>query len=169
MVIKTWEIDRKNEELEFNYTEDLSYLANEQQEISAISPVNVVGTISKVDNYYMVNGRIEVEITYKCSRCLQIFTKIENNDFSEIFIITEFEASVDDEQPYTIIENNEINIKPIVEEAVAVLIPYIPICDEECKGLCATCGIDLNVDSCECTNMRIDPRLADLADWFTNK
>ncbi len=169
MIIKTWELDRENGEFGFNYTEDLSCLANEQQEISAISPVTVVGTVSKVENYYMVNGRVEVEMTYDCSRCLRVFTKKEEISFSEIFTVAESEASISDEEPYTIIEDNEINIKPIVEEAVAMLIPYIPICDEGCKGLCASCGIDLNVNSCECTNERVDPRLAGLADWFTKE
>ncbi len=167
MVIKTWEIDRQNGELEFNYTEDLGYLANEQQQISAISPVTVVGSLSKIENYYMLNGRVEVEITYDCSRCLQTFTKTESNRFSEIFYLDMDESNFDGEQSYTKIEDNEINIKPIVEEAVAILVPYIPICNEECKGLCATCGIDLNIESCACTNERIDSRLAGLAGWFT--
>ncbi len=169
MVIKTWEIDKTNGELGFNYTEDVSYLATGQQEISAISPVTVVGTLSKAENYYMVNGRVEVKITYECSRCLQSFTKIEEQNFDEIFIVAEAEAGVSADQPYTLITNNEINIKPIVEEAVAILMPYIPICDEACKGLCAICGVDLNVEPCECTDERLDPRLAGLADWFTKE
>jgi len=44
--------------------------------------------------------------------------------------------------------------------------PYIPLCKESCLGLCVTCGVNLNEETCNCKKEIIDPRLADLADWF---
>jgi uncharacterized metal-binding protein YceD (DUF177 family) len=28
--------------------------------------------------------------------------------------------------------------------------PMKPLCKEDCKGICASCGANLNDDSCEC-------------------
>ena len=37
-----------------------------------------------------------------------------------------------------------------------------PLCREDCKGLCAQCGTNLNTDTCECAPVWEDPRLAAL-------
>ena len=169
MVIKTWEIDRADGEYRFNYTEELSHLANEQQQVIDISPVTVWGSIIKVDDFYSVTGRVKVKVTYDCSRCLKRFTCQEEGSFQEIFLDEKEAESLDDSQSYAIIEDNLIRLKPLVEEAVAMLIPYIPLCAEDCKGLCVSCGINLNEETCECTHERIDPRLAGLADWFNQE
>ena len=169
MVIKTWEIDRADGDYRFNYTEELSYLANEQQQVVEISPVTVQGQITQQDDFYYVTGSVQVAVTYDCSRCLERFTCQEESSFEEIFLDEEQAGSLDEEQSYTIIEDNLIHIRPLVEETVAMLIPYIPLCTADCKGLCAQCGIDLNEKACECSHERIDPRLAGLADWFNKE
>jgi uncharacterized protein len=40
--------------------------------------------------------------------------------------------------------------------------PMKPLCKEDCAGLCATCGKDLNKVKCKCTQEEIDPRWAEL-------
>jgi uncharacterized protein len=37
-----------------------------------------------------------------------------------------------------------------------------PLCREDCKGLCAQCGTNLNLGSCDCAPVWEDPRLAGL-------
>jgi len=45
-----------------------------------------------------------------------------------------------------------------VREAVLVDIPIQQLCTADCRGLCPTCGIDLNTGQCDCSPDRIDPR-----------
>jgi hypothetical protein len=41
-------------------------------------------------------------------------------------------------------------------------LPLKPLCREECKGLCPSCGADLNKGPCSCKGKKGDPRLAAL-------
>ena len=45
-----------------------------------------------------------------------------------------------------------------IREAVLVDIPIQQLCKDDCRGLCPTCGIDLNTGQCDCSPDRIDPR-----------
>ena len=46
------------------------------------------------------------------------------------------------------------------------VLPFAPLCGKDCKGLCQTCGENLNERTCECKNERIDPRFESLKDLF---
>jgi uncharacterized protein len=50
----------------------------------------------------------------------------------------------------------EIDLGEAVREALILAIPEFPLCREDCRGLCARCGADLNQGECRC------PRAADL-------
>jgi uncharacterized protein len=47
-------------------------------------------------------------------------------------------------------EGGEIHLSEIACEQIFLEMPYQPLCQEECKGLCPICGKDLNLTSCGC-------------------
>jgi uncharacterized protein len=47
-------------------------------------------------------------------------------------------------------EGGEVHLSEIACEQIFLEIPYQPLCQEGCKGLCPKCGKDLNLSSCEC-------------------
>jgi uncharacterized protein len=47
-------------------------------------------------------------------------------------------------------EGGEIHLSEIACEQIFLELPYQPLCQEGCKGLCPTCGKDLNLSSCDC-------------------
>jgi len=49
-----------------------------------------------------------------------------------------------------------------VREQVLLAIPMSAVCREDCAGLCAQCGQNLNEKKCGCETKVIDPRLAPL-------
>jgi uncharacterized protein len=53
-----------------------------------------------------------------------------------------------------------------VEEALQLFMPFAPLCSNDCKGLCQTCGQNLNEHKCSCSNEKIDVRFAALKDLF---
>lgn len=165
MIIKTWEIDKSKERYEFNYTEDFSHIAKEINQIFNISEVAIEVKAERLADFYSVSGRVKAKLTLECSRCLSPYEYSLDNEFKEIFVPKDFEFNFDNEEEYSILDSSEIDIQFIVEEAVAMGIPYIPLCNETCKGLCISCGVNLNIETCSCINEKIDPRLADLANW----
>jgi uncharacterized protein len=44
----------------------------------------------------------------------------------------------------------EIDLGGFFREVVALALPFQPVCREECRGLCPRCGVDRNVETCDC-------------------
>ena len=49
-----------------------------------------------------------------------------------------------------------------MREQFYLALPMKPLCREDCKGLCAQCGTNLNTGTCDCAPVWEDPRLAAL-------
>lgn len=57
----------------------------------------------------------------------------------------------------------EVDVAQILREQVLLEIPISLLCRPDCKGLCQTCGADLNATTCNCAPPQGDPRLAALS------
>ena len=58
-----------------------------------------------------------------------------------------------------------IDLEPVLRDAAMLDLPFIPLCREDCAGLCPTCGVNLNDDPDHGHDEAIDPRWAGLTDW----
>jgi len=61
-----------------------------------------------------------------------------------------------------IFRGKEIDLDPILREQVVLALPGYPLCKESCKGLCSSCGANLNERECGCERRVPDPRWAGL-------
>ena len=68
-----------------------------------------------------------------------------------------------------LMNSDVIDITEIVEKAIISTLPIKRLCKEDCKGLCQSCGANLNKEECSCNNEDIDLRLADLKALLNNK
>ncbi len=105
-----------------------------------------------------------VQVHLECSRCLQAFdTEIEFE------IKEEFRPSVDigtgrvmtalgDDAALIIDEQHVLDLSEVVRQAIILALPITPICQDDCKGLCPTCGTNRNTKTCDCVDEVIDPR-----------
>jgi uncharacterized protein len=66
-----------------------------------------------------------------------------------------FDPAAADEETYS---GKLINFSPALREAVLLAVPPSPLCKEDCKGLCLTCGQDLNEADCGHVQKTVDPR-----------
>lgn len=65
-----------------------------------------------------------------------------------------------DEMALNQYEGAEIDLTPLVYEQLMLTLPTRPLCREDCRGLCARCGANLNTAPCHCPAAPPDPRLA---------
>lgn len=166
MIIRLSELDhRKGEPLPFQVTLDAADIKSRHQEIRGVTPVQAAGEAAKLGNLYYVNGQMEADVNYVCARCLTPFTQHMHVPFSESFT-TDESLVLDEDSDIQLLESEEIELEPLLSEDFLLEIPTFPLCSEECKGLCPTCGVNRNEQPCSCKNERIDPRLAGLADFF---
>ena len=55
---------------------------------------------------------------------------------------------------------DEIDLAPLIAEQVMLALPTRPLCSDDCRGLCASCGVNWNRETCSCSKATGDPRMA---------
>ncbi len=108
----------------------------------------------------LVTGTVRAGTTLSCARCLDEFPSQVGLELCELFAGPGHEASVEDEA-YRV-EGKEVDLEPMLRDALTLALPLHPLCREECPGLCARCGRRLDVGSCGCFQEETDPRWAEL-------
>ena len=68
----------------------------------------------------------------------------------------------DSEDDIILLDGNELDLDEVVTTAFVLAMDTKNLCSEDCKGLCAKCGADLNLGPCGC-RPDVDPRWAALA------
>lgn len=90
----------------------------------------------------VVRGRTSVPASFTCSRCLTDFTADLAADVTATY------GNDDDEDSRPISGDGRIDLAEAVRDELAMAMPPSPLCRSDCRGLCATCGTDLNGDPC---------------------
>lgn len=77
-------------------------------------------------------------------------------------VAASFELDEVDAEPFN---GKTIDLDPVVREQVLLALPVSVLCRDDCKGLCSTCGQDLNEKDCGHGKVKeVDVRLAKLKD-----
>ena len=107
----------------------------------------------------LATGTASAPAIFECARCLKEFPGTVATDICELFATpTHFDAEEDSYR----VEGDEIDLEPMLRDALTLSLPLNPLCSPDCKGLCAHCGKELVADVCGCTKESIDPRWAEL-------
>jgi uncharacterized protein len=131
----------------------------EDLDIALDSPVRVRGrlTESGPGRYYW-HGTLHARLAGGCRRCLARVPVDVEADVRALFA----EEPADDPAMYAIRPgSHELDLGPMVREELVLAAPTFVLCREDCLGLCAKCGSDLNEGPCAC-RPEPDPRWAAL-------
>ncbi len=111
------------------------------------------------------DSRTSVELT--CSRCLTFFAlpvrfKIEEEFHPTVDISTGARLpQPDDPDEATLIDAHHLlDLSEIVRQDLTLALPLVPLCRNDCKGLCPNCGKNWNEGACDCEEQELDPRFA---------
>lgn len=131
--------------------------------------VAVEGTL-RVDNLesrFVLRGELVARGTATCDRCLGSFPLVFPVPV-ELVILRDAGGEHDDDDagdtPVIHQRQGEVDLTEAMREAVALAVPIQHVCRDDCRGLCATCGADLNRETCDCPQDDVDPRWAGLPD-----
>ncbi|HEY8912500.1 MAG TPA: DUF177 domain-containing protein [Lacisediminihabitans sp.] len=112
----------------------------------------------------LVSADIEGTAAGECGRCLIDIEQPLQVEIQELFAYSSDEAF-----EYEVHEDT-IDLEPVVRDAVVLSLPFQPVCQEDCLGLCPQCGVRLLDNPGHEHEAPIDPRwaaLGDLADTTT--
>lgn len=133
------------------------------------SPIELDIRLESVLEGVLVTGTADLVVGAECSRCLEPFDWHEEVELTELFrypatdargaIVEEEDES---EDPLPVLEDDLIDLQPVLRDAVVLDLPLAPLCSEDCLGLCPDCGVRLEDDP-QHAHETSDPRWAALA------
>jgi uncharacterized protein len=135
-----------------------------EEEMSFVSPAKARLELTKVHGEIIITGSVNVELELECSRCLKKFRRAINEPVHVVYhpldeIGADRHELKEDEMDMGFYRGEELDLKELVREQIVLSIQMKPLCDENCRGICAQCGTDLNTGTCNCGTGRIDSRL----------
>jgi uncharacterized protein len=93
----------------------------------------------------LVSGEFECTFKVECVRCLREFDTTVSWEMTELFAFNEKSVT---ESGLILPDDAQINLAPLIRDYALTEVPISPVCKPDCKGLCPTCGQDLNKKDC---------------------
>jgi uncharacterized protein len=152
-------LDRPGEYRDLNLHGHLVGVRNALVELEG--PVEARLRLESVVEGVLVSGAVEAPMVFECARCLARRASKVALELCELFV-GRGRASSGDADGYCL-NGTEMDLEPMLTDAVALALPLQPLCRAECLGLCASCGADLNLGACSCADDVVDPRWAALS------
>lgn len=108
----------------------------------------------------LVSGTVNVGLHGECSRCLDPVDEDLTVEVQELFLFdapSEEPAEDDEADEMYEVQDDHIDLEPMLRDAAITRLPFQPVCREDCPGLCAQCGIRL-ADHPDHRHEVLDPR-----------
>ncbi|TAH49942.1 MAG: DUF177 domain-containing protein [Chloroflexota bacterium] len=145
-----------------------------QEDISELDPslkplTDLVGNVDliRTNEGILVRADLRTNVELTCSRCLVQFSmpvrfRIDEEFHPTIDILTGARLpQPDDADEATKIDAHHLlDLSEIVRQDLTLALPLVPLCRNDCKGLCPNCGKNWNEGDCECADVEMDPRFA---------
>ena len=122
-------------------------------------PVQIEGGVTNHAGALVLEGTASSLLDLSCDRCGKAFSREKVVELN-CLLATELEDEEHDE--IYLIQGNEVDLEEVAGTAFILAMDTKNLCSDNCKGLCAKCGADLNNGPCGC-RPEVDPRLAALA------
>ena len=136
------------------------------------SPVTFDLRLEAVMEGVLITGTASADLEGECARCLEPIEDDITIDIQELFLYgdtrdadrSESGAIDDEETDVRRTEDDLIDLEPVLRDAVVLALPFQPLCQDDCPGLCTECGARLADDPAHRHDEPIDPRWAALQD-----
>ncbi|MEZ5087126.1 MAG: YceD family protein [Tessaracoccus sp.] len=118
------------------------------------SDISLALKLEAVVDGVLVGGTADVHLHGSCSRCLG------DIDYDQSFVLRElyFYPGKEVEEDDSLVVDETIDLEVALRDAVVLELPFTPLCDEDCLGLCPDCGFVLNDDPEHSHGEKTDPR-----------
>ncbi|WP_460853248.1 YceD family protein [Nocardioides montaniterrae] len=108
----------------------------------------------------LVTGEAEADLEGECARCLEPIRDQIVVNLQELFVYDDIrdsaEAEEDDE--VSMLRDDLLDLEPLLRDAVVLALPFQPLCEPDCPGMCPECGVRLADEPDHSHEAAIDPR-----------
>lgn len=140
-----------------HFEEDVTadFITMGSQIFNFVSPLHWQLDITNTGDAFLVSGTVEGEAEGSCARCLEATEFPVTGEIEGYFLINRDDSAPNDlegdEFDY-LPDDKTIDLAPLIEQALLLEMPNMLLCSDDCKGLCPTCGTDLNKGECDCAS-----------------
>lgn len=152
----------------FAHTYDSGRFSLEDDDVRLLEDIEVKGRARRKGETVKVSGEIRTKIEKLCDRCLAPVEQAVDANFDVTYVPPEEDFAREtptleaEDLEVSVLENGAVDVDELVREQVLLAVDSRSLCREDCRGLCPTCGANLNAGDCACDTTEIDPRWAAL-------
>lgn len=127
------------------------------------APLGVTGTVYNDAGYIHMDLTLSAKFIAPCARCLADVSDSFSLSLEKTLTTSADAVGMDEDKldDCFVIENGFLDMDGQLLDLLYMEFPAKMLCRPDCKGLCPTCGKDLNQGPCHC-KPETDPRLAPL-------
>lgn len=128
------------------------------------SPVTFDLRLEAVMEGVLVSGTASAALAGECARCLEPIADEITVDLQELYLYDDGRdtAGDDEDDDVSRTEGDLVDLEPVLRDAVVLALPFQPLCQDDCPGLCTECGARLADDPDHRHDEPVDPRWAAL-------
>ena len=119
------------------------------------SPPRASGRVFNEAGILRLEAEVEADMLCICDRCGSVF---ESEKVTDVDAVLSEEESTEDPDLF-LLKNDEVDLNEVLSTCFILDMETKFLCSEDCKGLCPTCGKNLNLGPCGCRK-ELDPRFA---------
>lgn len=140
---------------------------------SLASPVVYNVSAWKIEDEIFLNGTVTYKMQLTCARCLCEFDNAYSYPMDLVLQLVPDERlreTADEDDEFVMISGSRTTyvLDQHLRDLIILEQPMKPVCKEDCQGLCAQCGTNLNEQGCNCTIKEDDPRWEALKKFTNN-
>jgi len=164
--------DLAHEKVSFKARFDPGMLDFSPDPIRQVGYLDWVASAERAGAEIRITGSLDTTLELTCSRCLEPARAHVNKPF-DLFFRERDEAMFDEDEEVELDEKEartafftgtKLAIGDILREQILLALPMKALCTLDCKGLCPTCGTNLNSGSCGCPKEEFSPHMDTLAE-----
>lgn len=137
----------------------------------SLDPLEIHCELCKSDDLISAKGWVKGRMLLACGRCLKEF-ETGYKSFFEIYYRPRPKEDPDNDEVFSedtvetvYFEGDILDVAEQIRQTVLLSVPMKAVCREDCKGLCGSCGSDLNIEKCKCSGPPPDSRWSTLKNW----
>lgn len=131
--------------------------------------VSVTGLLRKISTQITVDARITTRRLRRCDRCLaeddvDVLHRLtlyfqDHTHRGDVLLDEDLMRTLEAHQPCIVLDEE-------VRSSLLVNLPLKNLCSQDCRGICPSCGMNLNMKRCDCQGKGVDQRWERLVGLF---